>query len=87
MCADGKFAEAIALSTRMARWLEEAVVPLVEKGYMDPTLDKAFVELGGWLPGNRRTRKPHQPLTDEDFAWLKRKTLATMPEFVGAYRP
>jgi dihydrodipicolinate synthase/N-acetylneuraminate lyase len=87
MCVDGKFAEAIALSTRMARWIEEAVVPLVEKGYMDPTLDKAFVELGGWLPGNRRTRKPHQPLTDEDFAWLKRQTLATMPEFVGVYRP
>jgi len=87
MCVEGRFAEAIAQTMRMTKWVHEAIVPLVQKGYMDPTLDKAFAELGGWLPGNRRTRKPHQPLTDADFAWLKQKTLETMPEFVGAYKP
>jgi dihydrodipicolinate synthase/N-acetylneuraminate lyase len=87
MCVDGRFAEAIAISMRLARWVQEAVLPLLRKGYMDPTLDKAFAELGGWLPGNRRTRKPHQPLTDEDFAWLRQKTTEIMPEFVGVYKP
>jgi dihydrodipicolinate synthase/N-acetylneuraminate lyase len=87
MCEEGRLNEAVALTLRMGRWVHEAVVPLIQKGYMDPTLDKAFLELGGWLPGNRRTRKPHQPLTDADFAFLKQKTLETMPEFVGAYKP
>lgn len=87
MCVEGRFSEAIAISMRLTRWLQEAVIPLIQKGYMDPTLDKAFLEIGGWLPGSRRTRKPHQPLTDADFAWLKQKTAEIMPEFVGAYKP
>ena len=43
-------------------------------------------KLGGWLPGNRRTRLPHAPLTDEDFAWLREQTARTMPEFLD-YTP
>jgi len=86
MCVDGRYAEAIALAMRMRDWLDEAVIPLIVKGYMDPCLDKAFTELGGWLPGNRRTRLPHAPLTDEDFAWLREQTARTMPEFLD-YTP
>jgi len=86
MCVDGRYAEAIALSMRMRTWIDEAVIPLIVKGYMDPCLDKAFTELGGWLPGNRRTRLPHAPLTDEDFAWLREQTARTMPEFLD-YTP
>ena len=86
MCVDGRYAEAIQVAMRLRRWLDEAVIPLIAKGYMDPCLDKAFTELGGWLPGNRRTRLPHAPLTDEDFAFLREATLRTMPELVD-YRP
>jgi hypothetical protein len=59
---------------------------LFRKGYLHPTLDKAFVEMAGWLPGNRRTRKPHQPISDEEFGELKRLTAELMPEFLS-YRP
>jgi hypothetical protein len=42
--------------------------------------------MAGWLPGNRRTRKPHQPIGDEEFGELKRLTAELMPEFLS-YRP
>jgi dihydrodipicolinate synthase/N-acetylneuraminate lyase len=85
-CTEGRYAEAIAVSKRLRRWFDEALGPLIQKGYMDPTLDKAFVEMGGWLPGNRRTRAPHYPLTDEEFTGLREATERIMPEFLG-YAP
>lgn len=83
MCLDGRYKEAVAITHRLVKWHETAVTPLIAKGYLHATLDKAFVEIGGWLPGNRNTRKPHQPLTDEDFVQLKRLTTEIMPEFVS----
>jgi len=86
MCVDRRYEEAIAISLRLTKWHETAVRPLIQKGYLHATLDKAFVEIGGWLPGNRRTRKPHQPITAKEFGALKRLTAGLMPEFVS-YRP
>jgi len=86
MCLDGRYEEAVATSLRLTKWHETAVRPLIQEGYLHATLDKAFVEIGGWLPGNRRTRKPHQPITAKEFAELKRLTAELMPEFVS-YRP
>ena len=86
MVLAGRYKEAIAVTHRLVKWHETAVTPLIRKGYLHATLDKAFVEIGGWLPGNRRTRKPHQPLSDEDFARLKRQTAELMPEFVDSYQ-
>ena len=83
MCLNDRYKEAAAVSLRLVKWHETAVRPLIQKGYLHATLDKAFVEIGGWLPGNRHTRKPHQPLTDEDFARLKQLTTDLMPEFVS----
>ena len=85
-CADGQYAAAFAFAKRLASWWREAVDPLLRKGHQDPVLDKAFVEMAGWLPGNRQTRKPHSPLTDEEFSQLRRATERTIPEFL-AYRP
>ena len=85
LCEAGRWDEALDISLRLWRWFNDAVIPLAGKGYRDPTLDKAFAELGGWLPGNRRTRKPHYPVTDEDFAWLKARTQDVFPELM-AYR-
>jgi len=82
LCEAGKWNQALRISLRLWRWFNDAVVPLVAKGYRDPTLDKAFAELGGWLPGNRRTRKPHQPVTEADFAWLRAKTEEVFPELL-----
>jgi dihydrodipicolinate synthase/N-acetylneuraminate lyase len=86
LCLDGNYEEAIEITHRLTKWHETAVTPLFEKGYLHPTLDKAFVEMAGWLPGNRRTRKPHQPISDEEFGELKRLTAELMPEFLS-YRP
>ena len=81
-CLTGQYAEAFAFTKRLAAWRSEAVDPLIAKGHQDPVLDKAFVEMAGWLPGNRRTRKPYSPLTDEEFAELRKATERTIPEFL-----
>ncbi|PKL99666.1 MAG: hypothetical protein CVV17_08925 [Gammaproteobacteria bacterium HGW-Gammaproteobacteria-7] len=86
MCVDGRYAEAIEIMKRMTRWVAEAVAPLILKGYHDPTLDKPFVEMGGWLPGKRRIRKPYNSLSDVEMAELRKKTEEIMPEFL-AYKP
>ena len=83
MCIEGRHAEAVEVMKRLAVWRDAAVVPLFNKGYVDPTLDKAFVEMAGWLPGTRRTRKPHHPLSDQEMAWLRQVTAETMPEFLA----
>ena len=85
LCTEGNYAEAISIMKRLAKWHRAAVEPLVRQGYWDPTLDKAFVEMTGWLPGNRRTRKPHHPLTDDGVKELRRITEEIVPEFL-AYR-
>ena len=86
LCETGQWAQAIAVAMRLSHWFYVAVGPLAAKGYRDPALDKAFTELGGWLPGNRRTRKPYHPLTDEDFAQLRAVTKQVFPELLE-YRP
>ena len=86
MCVEGRYAEAIAISMRLVKWCDEAVIPLIRKGYRDPALDKPFVVMGGWLPGNRRTRKPYTSINDEEFAQLRRVTERIVPEFVS-YKP
>ena len=85
-CLDGRYGEAFAFARRLTAWRSEAVDPLIAKGHQDPVLDKAFVEMAGWLPGNRRTRKPHSPLNDEEFAELRKATERTIPEFLS-YQP
>ena len=85
-CTEGRYAEAIAIATRMVRWHSEAVLPLVARGYLDPTLDKAFVAMAGWLGGNRRTRKPYSGLTEQECIQLRQVTERIMPEFL-TYRP
>ena len=86
LCVDGRYAEAVAIMMRLNRWHAEAVNPLIRKGYLDPALDKPFIQMGGWLPGTRRLRKPYTPIPDEDMAFLRKKTEEIMPEFL-AYKP
>ena len=78
---------AIKICRRLVKWRNEAVVPLIAKGYRDPVLDKPFIVMGGWLPSGIATRKPYTRISEEEFAGLKRKTEEIMPEFVGCYKP
>ena len=83
MCTEGRYSEAIAVAKRLTKWFTEAVLPLFQKGYMDPTLDKAFIAMAGWLGGNRRTRRPYIGLTEEECSQLRRVTERIMPEFLS----
>ena len=83
LCEAGQWDEAMKIAMRISHWSYVAVRPLHAKGYRDPSLDKAFTELGGWLPGNRRARKPYHALTDEDFAQLRTATEQTYPELLA----
>jgi 4-hydroxy-tetrahydrodipicolinate synthase len=82
LCLKNKYREAAEITLRLAKWHEAAVTPLIEKGFKHAVLDKAFVEIGGWLPGNRQTRKPYQPLPEDEFQTLKKLTAEMMPEFL-----
>ena len=81
-CLGGNYAEALSPTKRLVRWWMEALKPLLDRGYQDPTLDKAFVAMSGWLPGNRHTRKPYSPLSEEEFAQLRQATEQVIPEFL-----
>lgn len=83
LCCEGKYKEASNITLRLITWHTAAVDPLIDLGYKHAVLDKAFVEIGGWLPGNRYTRKPYSPLPDNLFNELKLKTQEMMPEFVS----
>ncbi len=75
--------QAIEISKRLIKWHKEGPGQLSKKGYRDPTIDKAYIVMAGWLPGNRYTRKPYMPITDEEFEQLKRTTEKFMPEFLS----
>ena len=77
---------ATSISRRFIRWFGECVAPLIVRGYCDPTLDKPFIVMGGWLPSRIDTRKPYMRITEDEFAELKRRTKEIMPEFVGVYK-
>ena len=83
LCESAQWQEAIAMAQRLLHWFHVVVRPLSAKGYSDPAIDKAFTELGGWLPGNRRVRKPYQALTDEDMAQLRAGTEKVYPELLA----
>jgi len=86
MCERREWEEATRIQWRINRWLVKAVYPLIEAGHLDPTLDKAFQEMVGWLEGSRWTRPPYIALTDEEMETLiagTRKYYPEMFEYVG----
>jgi len=80
LCERGEWDEAARIQWRVNRWLVKAVYPLLGAGHLDPTLDKAFQEMVGWLKGSRWTRPPYIPLTDEEMTRLIEDTKAYYPE-------
>lgn len=45
-------------------------MPLVEKGYIDGAIDKAYAKIGG-MEMPLRIKSPYIPLSNEDFEWLE----------------
>jgi dihydrodipicolinate synthase/N-acetylneuraminate lyase len=52
------------------RFFYKTATPLVQKGYIDGAIDKAYARIGGMdMPLN--IKSPYIPLNNEDFEWLK----------------
>lgn len=83
MCERGDWEPATALQWKVSRWLVQDVYPLLEAGHLDPTLDKAFQEMAGWLEGSRYTRPPYIPLNEEEMARLVAGTRERFPELLA----
>ena len=80
MCERKEWEAASQIQWKVNRWLVKDVYPLIEAGHLDPTLDKAFQEMAGWLKGSRWTRPPYIPLSDEEMAKLVEGSRTRYPE-------
>jgi len=67
LCADQKWEEARKLQQRVNEYLFKAVWPMIDKGYMDPILDKAMATVGNILEENNDVRRPMLKVDDDDF--------------------
>ena len=62
-----KWEEARALQQRVNEYLFNGIWPLIEKGYLDPVLDKAMAAAGNILDENNEIRRPILKIDDDDF--------------------
>ena len=66
----GDFSGAARLHRDTMRFFHRTAVPLIEKGYIDGAIDKAYAKIGGMnMPLHMKS--PYMALRNEDFAWLK----------------
>jgi len=83
LCVEKRWDEAIAISLRISAFFIDAIVPLVEKGYVDCALDKAAAEIAGLLAPAGAPAPPYRALSDEDMGFLRSK----MQEHGFMYQP
>jgi len=82
MCVREQWQEALRIQRRVNELFIEVLLPLVEAGYPDPVIDKATLEISGFLRGNRKTRKPYLPLSDEKADKLSKILQEKYSEFL-----
>ena len=82
MCIRGEWEEALKIQRKVNKLSHEAISPLLKVGYVDPTIDKATIEISGFLKGNRRTRKPYLPLPDKEANKLRKILQEKYSEFL-----
>jgi len=63
-------------------FLEEAVGPLVSRGYCNVTLDKALAAAGGFLGDVGRVRWPHATATPGEIEHVRKVAVQVLPEFL-----
>ncbi len=74
------------LHADVMRFFHLTAVPLVQKGYIDGAIDKAYARLGGMdMPLNMKS--PHTKLSDADYAWLSDVMNAQFAEYIMAPTP
>ena len=57
-------------------------LPLLNKGYIDGAIDKAYAKLGG-MDISLTIKSPYQPLSVHDYEWLKKETLKFEQDLVS----
>lgn len=74
-------AEALALEERIARFMAQAIEPLLTRGLPGFACDKAMAAAGGWVQITAHLMWPHVGATDADVARIARAARAHIPEF------
>ncbi len=82
LCVDKKWDEAMRYQHIWNDYLMEVAMPVIEKGYWDPAIDRAQVIAAGFLTGSNRIREPYLPVPDEDIAKMRQQMLEKYPELV-----
>lgn len=72
----------LAVERQIAAFLDEAIAPLVAKGYSNVTLDKTLAAAGGHLGDVGRVRWPHATATPEEVKRVREVAERLLPEFL-----
>jgi len=75
LCVERRWDEAIRISRHISTFFNDAIVPLVNKGYVDCALDKAAAEIAGLLVPSGPPAPPYRALSPEDMEFLRSKML------------
>jgi len=66
----GDLSAAARFHQNTMRFFHQTAVPLIQKGYIDGAIDKAYAKIGGMnIPLHMKS--PYRRLSDKDFVWLK----------------
>ncbi len=74
------------LHREIVRFFHKTATPLVQKGYIDGAIDKAYARIGG-MDMPLILKSPYLPLSNADFEWLKSIVQLEFSEDVISYQP
>ncbi len=81
-CVKRDWEEAIRMQKYWNDYLIDIVLPVLDKGYMDPAIDRAQVIAAGFLTGSNRLREPYMPVPDDVIAGMRQRMLREYPDLV-----
>lgn len=73
---------ALELETRIALFMTEAILPVLDRGLPGFACDKAMAAAGGWTKIRPRLMWPHAGATVADVARIRRAARTHIPEFL-----
>lgn len=75
----GDVASAQKMQREIVSFFHATAVPLLQKGYIDGAIDKAYARIGG-MDIKSHMRAPYQPLSPADQAWLEETIRRRFPD-------
>ena len=73
LCVEKRWDEATPISQHISAFFNDAIVPLLKRGYVDCALDKAAAEIAGLLVPPGPPVPPYRALSAEDMQFLRSK--------------